>query len=80
MYVSGTLIVSNWGTLLATSSSRNNISSNRVEMSNREIFDIGIRISSGCDNNKISGNFTYNVGTSVSDNGTGNTITPNNVI
>jgi len=60
-------------------SHRNVISENQIDGVSNNAQDIGISIASGCNNNQGSDNVTYRVGTSISDSGTGNTVTAKDV-
>ncbi len=61
----------------ASSSYRSVIDDNYINGVNNSTNDIGIYLSSDADNNQGTNNITYLVGTSVSDNGTGNAVTAN---
>jgi len=64
---------------LVVYSHRNVISENQIDGVSNNAQDIGISIASGCNNNQGSDNVTYRVGTSISDSGTGNTVTAKDV-
>lgn len=65
--------------IIADDSDRNVISSNMIDMVNNDAKDIGIYLNGFCDNNQGGDNITYNVGTSISDAGSGNVVTAQDV-
>jgi len=60
-------------------SSRNVIAGNNINLVNNDAKDIGIAIASSCNNNQGGDNITVSVGTSISDAGTGNVVTAQDV-
>ncbi|MFH1984116.1 MAG: NosD domain-containing protein [Pseudomonadota bacterium] len=70
------------GIIVGTSSGgsdRNVIAGNTVDMSNNNAYEIGIQLQSGSDYNYGGGNITYNCGTSISNSGTGNNVSAQDI-
>jgi hypothetical protein len=63
------------GLVLAGSAHRNVVHGNSIDMVNNTAKEIGIVLDNTCNNNNGASNVTYRVGTSISDAGTGNTVT-----
>jgi hypothetical protein len=63
----------------AYGSSRNVIQGNQIDMVNNAAADIGISMDANSGNNQGGDNITCNVGTSISDAGTGNSVTAKDV-
>ncbi|MCE5265667.1 MAG: phage tail protein [Deltaproteobacteria bacterium] len=58
---------------------RNILTANSINLRNNNAKDIGVLLSAGSNNNQGSDNITYNCGTSISDSGTGNTVTAKDI-
>ena len=67
-----------YGIYLNTSD-RNVSQGNNIDLVNNAAQDIGIYLDANSDNNQGGDNITYNVGTSISDNGAGNAVTAQDV-
>lgn len=66
----------NWG-IDVWSVDRSMITGNVIDLVNNTADDVGIYLDANSDDNQICDNITYNVGTSISDNGAGNTTADN---
>lgn len=62
-----------------SSSDRNRISSNTIDLINNNAKDVGIYLATGSDYNYGVDNITYRVGTSLTDSGTGNSVSVTDV-
>lgn len=71
--------VSHIGISLTSTSLRNIVVGNLIDGVRNTADEYGIYIASGSDNNQGSDNVTYRVGTSISDGGSGNTVTAKDV-
>ena len=67
------------GVRLRLAADRNVVSGNNIDMVNNTANEVGISLYSGTNNNQGGDNITYNVGTSISDAGTGNVVTAQDV-
>ena len=67
------------GISFVTGCLRNVVQGNNINLTNNAALDYGIVLFSGNDNNQGGDNITYNVGTSVSDSGSGNSVTAKDV-
>jgi len=65
--------------IFTNNSPRNIIQGNNLNAVNNDAKDIGIQLNGTSDNNQGGDNITYNVGTSIVDNGAGNAVTAKDV-
>lgn len=67
------------GIQLENACDRNVIQGNNIDCNQNTAYETGIRLKSGCDNNQGGDNITYRVGASISDAGSGNSVTAKDV-